>query len=48
MLVTEHKGLVIWELPAEGARLGDNLSATDLIGEAYEANPDLIVVPVSG
>ena len=47
MTVTRHNGLVIYELSPDGGLLGRDLSAPDLIGEAYDANPDLIVVPVS-
>ena len=47
MNVIRHKGLVICELPPEGGLLGADLSAPDLIGEAYEADPDIIAVPVS-
>lgn len=47
MTVERHKGLVIFQLPPEGSLLGDELSATDLIGEAYEADPDVIAVPVA-
>ncbi|WP_240232462.1 DUF4180 domain-containing protein [Devosia lacusdianchii] len=47
MNVTQHKGLVICELPPEGGLLGADMSAPDVIGEAYEANPDIIAVPVS-
>ena len=46
MLVTEHKGLIIYQLAPEGGLLGSDLSAPDIIGEAYEANPDIIAVPV--
>ncbi|KQX34975.1 hypothetical protein ASD04_15865 [Devosia sp. Root436] len=35
------------ELPPHGGLLGGDLSAPDLIGEAYQADPDIIVVPVS-
>lgn len=47
MNVTRHNGLVIFALAAEGPLLGGAMSATDLIGEAYAANPDVIAVPVS-
>jgi hypothetical protein len=47
MNVIRHKGLVICELPPAGGLLGAELSAPDLIGEAYEANPDIIAVPVT-
>jgi hypothetical protein len=47
MNVTLHNGLVICELPLQGGLLGGDLSGPDLIGEAYEANPDIIAVPVS-
>jgi hypothetical protein len=47
MNVIRHKGLVICELPMQGGLLGAELSAPDLIGEAYEANPDVIAVPVA-
>ena len=42
-----HGGLVICELPATGGLLGSEMTAPDLIGEAYEADPDIIIVPVS-
>lgn len=47
MKVTRHKALVICELPAQGGLVGTDLSGPDLIGETYEADPDIIVVPVS-
>ncbi|MHA6691824.1 DUF4180 domain-containing protein [Devosia sp. A449] len=47
MHVTQHKGLVICELPPQGGLLGSDLTAPDLIGDVYDANPDLIVVPIS-
>jgi len=47
MNVTRHKGLVICELPPHGGLLGSDLTGPDLIGEAYAADPDIIVVPVS-
>ena len=47
MIVIEHKGIVICELPAEGGLLGAELTGPDLIGETYEADPDIIVVPLS-
>ncbi|KRA56089.1 hypothetical protein ASD80_01510 [Devosia sp. Root635] len=34
------------ELPPEGGLLGGELTGPDLIGEAYDADPDIIVVPV--
>jgi hypothetical protein len=47
MIVEQHKGLVISRLPQEGGLLGSELTAPDLIGEAYAADPDIIVVPVA-
>lgn len=47
MNITQLNGLTLYELAPEGALLGADLSATDLIGEAYEANPDLLVVPIT-
>lgn len=47
MKVTSHNGLTIYELAPEGGLLGRDLSATDLIGEAYEADPDIITVPLA-
>lgn len=47
MNITKYNGLVICELPQQGGLLGGNMSGPDLIGEAYEADPDIIVVPVS-
>lgn len=47
MNVTRYNGLVICELPLQGGLLGADLSAPDLIGEVYEADPDIIAVPVS-
>lgn len=47
ILVTEHKGLIIYQLAPEGRLLGSDLSAPDIVGEAYEANPDIIAVPVA-
>ena len=47
MIVIEHKGIVICELPVEGGLLGTDLTGPDLIGETYTADPDIIVVPVS-
>ncbi len=47
MNISQHNGLVICELAPYGGLLGSDLSVPDLIGDAYDANPDLIVVPVS-
>lgn len=47
MQITQHNGLTICELPPQGGLLGGELTAPDLIGEAYEADPDIIVVPVA-
>jgi hypothetical protein len=47
MNVSRHNDLVIYELTPEGGLLGGALTAPDIIGEAYEANPDIIVVPVT-
>jgi hypothetical protein len=47
MNITRHKGLVICQLPPQGGLLGGDLTGPDLIGEAYDADPDIIVVPVS-
>ena len=47
MNVIRHKGFVICELPADGGLLGADLSGPDLIGEAYDADPDIIAVPVA-
>jgi hypothetical protein len=47
MNVVQHNGLVICELPADGGLLGGELSGPDLIGEAYDADPDIIAVPVA-
>ena len=47
MNVIQHNGLVIYQLAPEGGLLGAELTAPDLIGEAYAADPDIIVVPVS-
>lgn len=47
MNVIQHKGLVICELPPAGGLLGGDMSGPDLIGEACEADPDIIAVPVS-
>lgn len=47
MNITRHKRLTICELPPQGGLLGSDLTGPDLIGEAYEADPDVIVVPVS-
>lgn len=47
MDVTRHNGLVIATLPPQGGLLGSDLSGPDIIGEAYNADPDIIVVPVS-
>jgi len=47
MNVSRHKDLVIYELTPNGGLLGGDLTAPDIIGEAYEANPDIIVVPVT-
>ena len=47
MNIVRHKGLVICELPQQGGLLGSDLTGPDLIGESYEADPDIIVVPVS-
>jgi len=44
--VTRHNGLVLFELSPAGGLLGGELSAPDVIGEAWEADPDIIVVPV--
>lgn len=42
-----HNGLVIYELEPVGPLLGSEMTAPDLIGESYDANPALISVPVS-
>lgn len=47
MNITQYGGLVICELLPHGGLLGSDLTAPDLIGEVYDTNPDLIVVPVS-
>ena len=47
MKVTSHNGLVICELSPEGELLGSQLTAPDLIGETYEADPDIIAVPLT-
>lgn len=47
MNITHVNGLVLYELEPHGTLLGAELSAQDLIGEAYHANPDLVVVPIS-
>ena len=47
MIVTVHKDHVIYALAAEGGLLGADLSAPDIIGKAYEANPEIIVVPLT-
>lgn len=47
MSVCLHKDLVLYELSPEGALLGRDLTAPDIIGQTYEADPDIIVVPVS-
>src|ERR1044071_1445409 len=46
MNVFRHRDVVIFELAPEGGLLGSDLTAPDVIGEAYEADPDIIVVPV--
>lgn len=46
MKVTRHSNLVIYELAPHGELLGGSMTATDVIGEAYEANPDIIAVPI--
>ncbi len=47
MNIIRHNELAIYELAPQGSLLGSDMSVMDLIGEAYEANPDIIVVPVS-
>lgn len=47
MNVFRHKDLVIYTLAPEGGLLGAELTAPDVIGEAYEADPDIIAVPVT-
>lgn len=47
MTVSRHKDLVIYQLAPDGGLLGGELTAPDIIGEAYEADPDIIVVPLS-
>lgn len=47
MNVSRHKDLVIYQLAPGAGLLGGELSAPDIIGEAYEADPDIIVVPVA-
>ena len=47
MNIVRHKGLTICALPPQGGLLGGDLTAPDVIGEAYEADPDIIVVPLS-
>lgn len=47
MNVSRHKGLVLYELSPDGGLLGGDLTAPDIIGEAYDADPDIIVVPLT-
>jgi len=47
MNVSRHKDLAIYTLDGNGGLLGGDLTAPDVIGEAYEADPDIIVVPVT-
>lgn len=47
MTVIRHNDLVLYELSPAGGLLGSELTAPDVIGEAYEASPDIIVVPVT-
>lgn len=47
MNISEHNGLIIYELDAKGGLLGSDITAPDIIGEAYQANPDIIAVPLS-
>jgi hypothetical protein len=44
--IATHNGLKLYELSSGGALLGEEMSATDLIGDTYMAEPDIIVVPV--
>lgn len=46
MTVSRHKDLIIYQVAPQGGLLGGDVTAPDLIGEAYEADPDIIVVPV--
>lgn len=45
--IPQYNGLVICELSPNGGLLGSGLTALVLIGEVYNANPDLIGVSVS-
>jgi hypothetical protein len=45
--ITRHNGVTLYELGPVGSLLGDDLTVQDLLGEAYDANPDIIVVPAS-
>lgn len=47
MNISEHNGLIIYELDPKGGLLGSDITAPDIIGEAYQAHPDIIAVPLS-
>lgn len=46
MEVSEHKGLTLLDVPKDGPLLSTERDATDLIGEAYGPDADIIVVPI--
>ena len=47
MTITEVAGVNVLEVPAEGPPLGTERDATDLIGDCYGQEIDLIAIPVA-
>ncbi len=47
MAISNHNGMTLLELEPEGPRLGTDLPVNDLLGEAFGADADIVVLPVS-
>lgn len=47
MTITEIGNVKVYEVAAEGSLLGTERDATDLIGETYGLEADLIAIPVA-
>lgn len=47
MAITNHNGMTLLELELEGARLGADLHVNDILGDAFGAEAEIVVVPVS-
>ena len=43
--VTTHNGLVLLEYDAEGAKLGSDRDASDVLSEAFSVQASIIVIP---